>query len=663
MNKKALLGLVFSIVVIVAVMAYLPFPVGPVGAQDTGTIENELRGWAWSDSTGWVSFNHEGTDGMSSSGGTSSGSTEYKMPSSATQKIKAPGSLTWVSPILSLNEDGTFTTAYIEDDSQSTNYLENRGFGLSLPAGANVTGIEMCYKRASEQSGLADTRVHDENIQLIKPNGSYSLDNKSQGTQWSENHLIELGWVCYGGPGDTWGESWTSTDIANPYFGTVISASLTADRNGSGKITLYIDAVKVKVYYDEPAGSPASSGSDYAVTVDQNGNLTGYAWSLNLGWIKFAPELYPTGVCGATNDCYGAKIVEGGTIDEVKGWARVCSVYQSGCSGTLRSDAELGGWDGWIKMHNVKRQANGGFYGYAWGDLNLAWLDLGFGDVGDGTDVCNPNEQVCGGEADACVGLTGDALTCCLDSNDPVCPGNGDNVVTVVVTGSGCSNSTVEFIPPGEECGSGTYCRTYDTEENVSVKFTEQIPDSVTGCPEGGYTKNETEGVCAITGIDTNYNLIANCNTTDIANCKLSFTDGVPLTLSEGLFTTYPALSNSGIGKLALLDSGVPCAGITYNLDSRVYKLVGGSKEPTPDSNVTLACKRVTDSVYLPANCSNLDGKATTNVKAYFNSRPTDRAAKWSLEMTAISTEDGTPSQTFNIPNQLIQYFARTGAR
>ncbi|HPW44723.1 MAG TPA: hypothetical protein PLX67_03360, partial [bacterium] len=179
----------------------------------------------------------------------------------------------------------------------------------------------------------------------------------------------------------------------------------------------------------------------------------------------------------------------------------------------------------------------------------------------------------------------------------------------------------------------------------------------------GGYTKNETEGVCAITGIDTNYNLIANCNTTDIANCKLSFTDGVPLTLSEGLFTTYPALSNSGIGKLALLDSGVPCAGITYNLDSRVYKLVGGSKEPTPDSNVTLACKRVTDSVYLPANCSNLDGKATTNVKAYFNSRPTDRAAKWSLEMTAISTEDGTPSQTFNIPNQLIQYFARTGAR
>ena len=365
MNKKALLGLVFSIVVIVAVMAYLPFPVGPVGAQDTGTIENELRGWAWSDSTGWVSFNHEGTDDMPSSGGTSPGSTDYETPSSATNKTKASGSLTWVNPAGSLPAPSTgVAVASVSYGSQSTNYLENRGFGLSLPAGAKVTGIEVCYERSGGARILEKVyEVYDEEVRLIKPDGSYSRGNKSQSSPWDYAPEGEYHSACYGGSNDTWGENWTPTDIASPNFGTTISAYLSAN---DWILAAKIDGVKVKVYYEESAGSPASSGSDYAVTVDQNGNLTGYAWSLNLGWIKFAPELYPTGVCGATNDCYGAKIVEGGTIDEVKGWARVCSVYQSGCSGTLRSDAELGGWDGWIRMHNVKRQANGGYFGYAW---------------------------------------------------------------------------------------------------------------------------------------------------------------------------------------------------------------------------------------------------------------------------------------------------------
>lgn len=636
MNKKAFLGLVFSIVVIMAAMAYLPFPVGPVGAQDTGTVDNELRGWAWSDSTGWVSFNHEGTDGMSSSGGTSSGSTEYKMPSSATQKIKAPGSLTWVSPILSLNEDGTFTTAYIEDDSQSTNYLENRGFGLSLPAGANVTGIEMCYKRASEQSGLADTRVHDENIQLIKPNGSYSLDNKSQGTQWSENQLTELGWVCYGGPGDTWGESWTSTDIANPYFGTVISASLTADRNGSGKITLYIDAVKVKVYYDEPAGSPVSSGSDYAVTVDQNGNLTGYAWSLNLGWIKFAPELYPTGVCGATNDCYGAKIVEGGTIDEVKGWARVCSVYQSGCSGTLRSDAELGGWDGWIRMHNVKRQANGGFYGYAWGDLNLAWLDLGFGvgDDGSGDEVCDPTEQVCGGGGEIC---DPDTECCPSEEGYPDC-NDGDSQVSVVVNSECGSELGIEWNPSGDECGE--FCRSYSQGERVEV--------TISGTPEGSnliVSGDCNSNPCVFDSIDGNKAITVSCPAIDISDCQLKLTGGSILQLIEDSYLDYnDVVLSDTFAKISLININTNAAcGVNYDLSSQ-----------TSDSNVSILCE--SGGTY--GSCNGLNGSGETKIKARFMTRPDEANETWNVIFVASS---GGVSSLPKSYNSLIRYYRRIG--
>ena len=395
---------------------------------------------------------------------------------------------------------------------------------------------------------------------------------------------------------------------------------------------------------------------DYKVVVDQNGNLTGYAWSLNLGWIKFepGPSFAPSGC--STNDCYGAKL-DGNNL---KGWARVCSVYQGDCTGTLRSAAELGGWDGWIQMRNVTRQANGAFHGYAWGDLNLAWLDFGFNDDGDNNDVCDPLEEVCGGDEDTCAGLTGDALTCCREPGNPICPGTGNNQVTVNVDTWGCTGSEVSFSPPGEECGDN--CFTYDANEDVEITFTGDIPDEVEGCPEGGYTTTNLEGVCLIDSIDTNYDLVAYCNTGDISSCKPKFTGGVPLILSEDSSTEYPALSNSGVGKLHLQnEQGVDCNGLSYRLESEAYKLIGGEKQAIPDPEVSLACMELGDPEYNISNCDELNGGAEVKVKAYFETRPEDRAAKWSLEMTAISGEE--ESQTFNTLNQLIQYFARTSSK
>ncbi len=100
-------------------------------------------------------------------------------------------------------------------------------------------------------------------------------------------------------------------------------------------------------------------------------NLVGYAWSSNLGWVRFGTDL--TGPVGK-GDNWGAKIADDGTVT---GWARVCSVYVSGCSGVAKdvSGPELGGWDGWIKMTNARYNLNSQtFSGYAWGSLNLGWL-------------------------------------------------------------------------------------------------------------------------------------------------------------------------------------------------------------------------------------------------------------------------------------------------
>lgn len=110
------------------------------------------------------------------------------------------------------------------------------------------------------------------------------------------------------------------------------------------------------------------------VKVESN-QLKGYAWSPNVGWVRFNPAetVFPS------NPQHGVQIV-GGTVT---GWARACSVYASGCSGSVKnvSGTELGGWDGWVKIEDRNNSgmakydaATQTFSGFAWGSLNLGWL-------------------------------------------------------------------------------------------------------------------------------------------------------------------------------------------------------------------------------------------------------------------------------------------------
>jgi len=124
---------------------------------------------------------------------------------------------------------------------------------------------------------------------------------------------------------------------------------------------------------------------DYKVSVDTNGDFYGYAWSDNIGWIDFGPLVdFPA------DPQSGAKLV--GASGKTKGWARACSVFASGCDGALRSDGELGGWDGWISMAPDTGNAYGvtvdkspdpdEFVGYAWGSDVIGWLSFSCEDEG-----------------------------------------------------------------------------------------------------------------------------------------------------------------------------------------------------------------------------------------------------------------------------------------
>ncbi len=140
-------------------------------------------------------------------------------------------------------------------------------------------------------------------------------------------------------------------------------------------------------------GSPVS----YGVTIPIiDGNLSGYAWSENLGWISFnQADLSgcPDGNCVATRS--GNKLV---------GWARVLGIKDALATGNS------GGWQGWIHLggsgYNITINSSNGTIitpAFAWSD-ELGWLDF--------SRIIPPCTPLCGDPATHCIGTYASSNNC-----------------------------------------------------------------------------------------------------------------------------------------------------------------------------------------------------------------------------------------------------------
>jgi len=112
--------------------------------------------------------------------------------------------------------------------------------------------------------------------------------------------------------------------------------------------------------------------TNYGVNIGADGKFSGYAWSENIGWIDFAP----TGPYPAAPD-YSAKVdlVTG----QVSGWARALAFGD--------------GWDGWIKLRDTNygvsiNPSNGEFSGWAWSDMVIGWISFNCSNQG----VCGTSD-------------------------------------------------------------------------------------------------------------------------------------------------------------------------------------------------------------------------------------------------------------------------------
>jgi hypothetical protein len=142
----------------------------------------------------------------------------------------------------------------------------------------------------------------------------------------------------------------------------------------------------------DPDDSGTCTGTEYGVTALESapGTLSGYAWSPNLGWISFnqtgtAPDDCPIGFSQCAPYIDWANPNGDGSAN-IKGWARVCSFYETGCSGPAADNAVLGDWDGWIALGDtdtgsgpswgVTVRPDGTFDGFAWGSDVLGWISF-----------------------------------------------------------------------------------------------------------------------------------------------------------------------------------------------------------------------------------------------------------------------------------------------
>ncbi len=126
--------------------------------------------------------------------------------------------------------------------------------------------------------------------------------------------------------------------------------------------------------WSENIGWVKFNGTNYGVNINPaTGNFSGYAWSENIGWIDFAPAgPYPV-FSGSPN--YSACLDSPGNGQACDGIGN----YKAG--GWARALSYGSGWDGWIKLrganYGVSVDKNTGkLSGYAWSDMVIGWISF-----------------------------------------------------------------------------------------------------------------------------------------------------------------------------------------------------------------------------------------------------------------------------------------------
>jgi len=150
------------------------------------------------------------------------------------------GSTNWTNPGNVTASDDSYAGFFAQLNGDSSKDLDCTNFGFSIPAGATINGIQANIER----NGFDITDV---SIKLLNGDGAggESAQDKSLGASWSNSDTVD----SFGGPTDTWGETWSVSDVNSSNFGIRIQCQDNAGGFPQILGSANIDHVEITVYY------------------------------------------------------------------------------------------------------------------------------------------------------------------------------------------------------------------------------------------------------------------------------------------------------------------------------------------------------------------------------------------------------------------------------
>lgn len=167
----------------------------------------------------------------------------------------AVGSVGWTNPGNTTGSDDTRAVASsVPATTGISYYLKLTNFGLSIPAGATVTGVRVDWER----SASAGSAISLNSIKLVKGGAVVGSEMVGSDTaQWGTTDTT----VTVGGPTNLWGTTISQAEATASDFGVAISAKNTS----GGAQDARIDFVRLIVFY-------TTSAADGVTSVDLHGN-------------------------------------------------------------------------------------------------------------------------------------------------------------------------------------------------------------------------------------------------------------------------------------------------------------------------------------------------------------------------------------------------------
>ena len=255
--------------------------------------------------------------------------------------VVATGDDTWQNSINAVGVgDNIYTKVNNLNDQQESHQLNLSNFGIAIPNGATIDGIEVTVEWYAQH----DNRVDDEHIFLIDETGSVAgNDGATNG-----NLTLTENQRTFGSNSDLWGLVLSESIVEDPDFGC--SIVIRKRSNGGGNYDAWIDFVSITVHYTVGPENGPGSGScldfdgadDYVdigdVLIDGLAEVTVEAW------------IYPTSLRSNSgpsghNGNEGAIVHKSGSSDDNLGLtatsAALTFYIDNGSNNTLRGSAPL----------------------------------------------------------------------------------------------------------------------------------------------------------------------------------------------------------------------------------------------------------------------------------------------------------------------------------